>query len=88
MTTQTKHILTVAHTADLDAAIGALDDFGIRVVCVDAGVDATFDRVTQLTVRPTLQIDLPVIEYAVRSVGIELLDLRTSDCATPAVCGV
>lgn len=88
MSMQPNHILTIAHTADLDAVIAALDAHRIRVVCVDADVDTGFERVNQLTVRPTVQIDLPVIDYAVRRAGADLLDLRTSEREPPALCGL
>jgi hypothetical protein len=79
MNTPTNHILTVDRTADLDTVIGALDAFDIRVVCVAADIETTFERTYQLTVRPRVDIDLPVIEYAVRRAGVDLLELRSSD---------
>jgi hypothetical protein len=84
MSNQTSHILTVAHSVDLEATIGALGAYGIRVVSVDADVDTTFERVTQLTVRPTVDIDVPLIEYAVRGVGVEVLDLRPTGATLQA----
>jgi hypothetical protein len=81
MDTQPNHILTVDRAADLDTVIGALDAFDIRVVCVAADAETTFDQTYQLTLRPRVQIDLPVIEYAIRRTGVDLLDLRRADVA-------
>lgn len=74
--TNSEHILTVDRGADLDTVIAALDSFDIRVVCVAVDVETAFERTHQLTVRPRVEIDLPVIEYIVRGAGVELLDLR------------
>ena len=71
------HTLTVGPDVDLDVVIEALDAFDIRVVCVAADVDTVYGQAYQLTVRPRVEIDLPVIEYAVRRVGIDVLDLQT-----------
>lgn len=79
MDTQPNHIVTIDRTADLDAVIDALDAFDIRVVCVAADAETTLDLTYQLTVRPRFEIDLPVIEYAIRSAGVDLVELRRAD---------
>lgn len=77
MTPAEHHTLTVGEHADLDAVIGSLDAFDIRVVCIATGIDTVYGQANQLTVRPRVDIDLPVIDYAVRRAGVDLLDLRT-----------
>ena len=82
--TNSEHILTLDRDADLDTVISALGAFDIRVVCVSVDVETAFERTHQLTVRPRVEIDLPVIDYIVRGVGVELLDLRP---LRHSVCG-
>ncbi len=71
------HTLTIDRHADLDAVIGALDAFDIRVVCVAADVDTVFGPAHELTVRPRVDVDLPAIDHAVRRASVDVLDLRT-----------